>query len=301
MVILLELPSQILILGREFELLSSSEPTFSMEYYCPVNPQLNRPSDQRLKAERHGCASVLMPDGRVLIAGGQDEASTEFFDPKAKTFQPGKDMSEKRWYAAAAVLNDLAYICGGSASLLHQALSSCEHLDGTRWTGIRSMNRARGGLAMVALNGCLYAIGGYWWVDGWQPLSSVEHYQPENNSWEFVADMRMARRGLAASVLDRTIYVCGGRGPIDHYFDLANCECYNATTDQWETVAPMKNARSFFPLVTVDSRLCALGGNDDDDLTTVEMYDQENDKWSKLPKPLLTKRGTSTAVVLPDM
>ncbi len=74
MVVFSDLPSEILVLGP-----GTGDPAkFSMEYYCPVNPEVNRPSETS-KTGRKGHTSVLMPGGRILIAGGQGKASTEIF------------------------------------------------------------------------------------------------------------------------------------------------------------------------------------------------------------------------------
>ncbi len=150
MVIFSELPSEILILGQGPEYLAN----FSMEYYCPVNPGVNRLSATTPWTEWSWHASVLMPDGRILITGGKlKKRPSAFFDPKTRTFQNGTDMIETRYFPAAAVLNNLAYICGGSER-------SCERLDGNEWTRtIKSMKKGRNQFAMVAFDGCLYAMG----------------------------------------------------------------------------------------------------------------------------------------------
>lgn len=41
-----------------------------------------------------------------------------------------------------------------------------------------SLDQKRGGCGLVALNGVLYAIGGY---DGDKPLKSVEKFDPREN------------------------------------------------------------------------------------------------------------------------
>lgn len=45
----------------------------------------------------------------------------------------------------------------------------------------------------------MYIIGG---AESWNCLSSVERYNPENNTWTIVASMNVARRGAGVAVLD---------------------------------------------------------------------------------------------------
>jgi hypothetical protein len=65
-----------------------------------------------LTTARYFHTATLLPDGRVLIAGGQNDASanplssTEIYDPVAKTFTPGPDMTVGRSGHTATLLGD---------------------------------------------------------------------------------------------------------------------------------------------------------------------------------------------------
>lgn len=52
------------------------------------------------------------------------------------------------------------------------------------------MNVKREWAAVVVLNGCIYAIGGY---DGQHDLSTMEKYDPVYNFWETCASMNTSR------------------------------------------------------------------------------------------------------------
>ncbi len=72
-----------------------------------------------MMSKRFRHVSALMADGRILTAGGFDDwtskamSSTELFDPRTGQVDAGRNMTERRGSAAAAVLTDSVYVCGG--------------------------------------------------------------------------------------------------------------------------------------------------------------------------------------------
>ncbi len=76
-----------------------------------------------------------------------------------------------------------------------------------RWEARRPMPSPRGALAVVALNGKLYAIGGK--AD--QVVTANEEYDPAANVWRRRAPMPTGRDHLAAVALGKKVYVMGGR------------------------------------------------------------------------------------------
>ena len=59
---------------------------------------------------------------------------------------------------------------------------------------------------MAALDGYIYAIGGY---DGTSRLSTVERYCPKTNKWTFVAPLARATSRMFAVGLNGFLYVAG--------------------------------------------------------------------------------------------
>jgi hypothetical protein len=76
---------------------------------------------------RNGPAAAPIPDGRVLVAGGDSHASAEVFDPRTGTFSPTGSMTVPRSGAAGAPLpNGRALVVGGALS---SSLPSAEIFD----------------------------------------------------------------------------------------------------------------------------------------------------------------------------
>jgi N-acetylneuraminic acid mutarotase len=63
-------------------------------------------------------------------------------------------------------------------------------------------------LAAAALNGKIYAIGGYNSTSTY--LATTEEYNPVSNTWTTKPDMPTARYGLAAAEAMGRIYAVGG-------------------------------------------------------------------------------------------
>ena len=100
------------------------------------------------------------------------------------------------------------------------------------------MATARVNPAAAALDGKLYAMGGYS-GDG-SDLSSVERYDPATNAWEAVAPMATGRYYHAVAALDGKLYAVGG---YNNGF-LSSVERYDPAVGAWEAVAQTGTARS---------------------------------------------------------
>ncbi|VDL97571.1 unnamed protein product [Schistocephalus solidus] len=125
-----------------------------------------------------------------------------------------------------------------------------------RWEVVESMSTQRSRIAVVVLNGCLYAIGG---LDGTSRLNTVERFDPKTGVWHRVASMNYRRSALGAAVLNGRIYVCGG---YDGVASLRTCEVYNPDQNRWQVIPSMTECRSAGGVVALpDGRLFAIGGH----------------------------------------
>ena len=106
------------------------------------------------------------------------------------------------------------------------------------------------GLLVRCSNGKLYAIGG----DG---LSSVEVFDPSNDSWSAGVSLPSeVNRGTAITV-DGKIYLIGGANACQNINQVL---CFDPSTSQWSTKANMPTARNGIKLVWFENRIWAIGG-----------------------------------------
>jgi hypothetical protein len=98
------------------------EPT--AEVYDPLAGRFTLTGEMSVPRYKQGAS--LLPDGKVLIAGGSNEdgwqnkySSTEIFDPQMNTFQPGPRMKFPRYKLLSGVtpLNDGRVLVAGGAAL----------------------------------------------------------------------------------------------------------------------------------------------------------------------------------------
>src|SRR5688572_6205714 len=102
-----------------------------------------------MTARRAAHTATLLPDGRVLVAGGlsgeSSAASTELFDPATKAFANASNMSVARAAHTATLLsNGKVLIAGGYNG---DYLASAELYDpvANSFAPVRTMNVARSG------------------------------------------------------------------------------------------------------------------------------------------------------------
>jgi len=164
----------------------------------------------------------LLPDGRVLIAGGLGArggetvpvASAELYDPETAAFSPAADMSSPRTDHAAARLRDgRVLVSGGDRGTA--PLASAETFDPARgtWSRAPSLARARRGHSATLLkDGTVLVTGGERFSEGARSaLSSAERFDPGRGIWRNAGDMPCARSEQATALLpDGSVLVAGG-------------------------------------------------------------------------------------------
>lgn len=157
------------------------------------------------------------------------------------------------------------------------------------WSTISPMLVPRAELAAAAVNGKVYAIGGW----NGQYLASVEEYSPETETWSYRTPMLTARKEMEAAVVGQTVYVFGGSN--GSYLDTV--EAYDPATDSWSARAPMPTPRDRLTSAVVSGKVLVFGGYQGQALSVVEEYDPATDTWEiKPPMPAVDSEAAAAVV-----
>jgi N-acetylneuraminic acid mutarotase len=175
--------------------------------------------------------------GRLYAIGGFGASgqlgTNEEYDPATNTWRsrnPLPSTPTDFGGTNAAVVNDTIYMIGGNASGFCTSLVRAYHPATDTWSTKAPMPTPRCHLAVVALNGLIYAIGGTN-TQGSLNYTTVEVYNPATNSWTTVAPMLTGRSLLAAGVANGRIHAFGGSGGSSTH------ESYDPATNQWSAKA----------------------------------------------------------------
>jgi hypothetical protein len=172
--------------------------------------------------------ATLLPDGRVLLAGGHDwenaTATAELYDPATGTWTATGTMSRPLAGGTAALLRDgkvlvadfaLAAPCAAAHCSLVFVAELYDPVTGT-WTATESTPTPHYGRYTATLlpDGMLLVAGGAdSGSEGYFLLASAELYDPGTGSWTATATMSVARDGHTATLLHNgKVLVTGGEG-----------------------------------------------------------------------------------------
>ena len=179
------------------------------------------------------------------VGGYSGEAilgSAERYDIRTNTWEDIAPMRTPRRNVGVAVIGSLLYAVGGSNrdDGTRSNLNSMEryHPDRDEWEDMPPMHRCRGAASVTALDGRLYAVGGY---DSGQWLFEVERFDPLTNQWTVIAPMQFCRTGVAVTALKGEVYAIGGYNG-SKTVDVV--EKFNPESGSWKQVAPLKHGRS---------------------------------------------------------
>jgi hypothetical protein len=242
--------------------------------------------------------ATLLPDGKVLIAGGGGSggfgfpsfdpafATAEVYDPATKSFSPTGAMTAARFaHTATRLQNGKVLITGGFTAApvprttASDALSSAELYDPARgvFTPTGSMGTARGGhSATLLLNGKVLVAGGIVSL-GDLPYSqdasictgspdtlvtsTAELYDPATGAFTPTGGMTAIREEHTATLLaDGKVLILGGATASLGVLNTA--EIYDPATDTFTVTANMGTSRTAHAATLLpDGTVLFSGGN----------------------------------------
>ncbi len=142
------------------------------------------PTTGSLAAGRNLHTATLLPNGQVLVAGGEGSsgalASSELFDPATGTWSPTGSLANARfWHTATLLPNGQVLVAGGLDSL-GSALSSAElYTPATKtWSSAGLVNARFAHTSTLLPNGQVLTAGG----EGAGFLANAELFDPATNT-----------------------------------------------------------------------------------------------------------------------
>jgi uncharacterized delta-60 repeat protein len=216
-----------------------------------------------LSQERRLHTATLLPNGKVLVAGGVFSApgtaisSAELYDPQTGTWSATGSLHTARWFHTATLLvNGKVLVTGGVDDGVTKASSELYDPATGVWTETGILQDARYAHTETLLSdGRVLVTGG---VKDQAPIATVEIYDPAAGTWSSKPDMSTARHYHAASLLvDGRVLVTGGYAG-QH---LSSAEIYDPVANTWTSMSSMAAPRyAFGQAVLADGRVLVAGG-----------------------------------------
>jgi WD40 repeat protein len=278
-----------------------------------VKPDLSSwSSTGKLLTARSGHTATLLPDGKVLVAGGhlgnQVLATAEIYDPTTGTWAATGNMVTPRFGHTATLLPDGKVLVAGGGSAIDPSAELYDPRTGT-WsvTGTMVVRRSLQ-TATLLPNGKVLVAGGFDTttppgIGGSQQIvATAELYDPTSGTWAATGSMSTSRRDHTATLLlNGQVLVVGGyrnakpggdeRGPEG----LDTAEVYDPATGNWAATGGTP-----FPFVDAGATLLRDGTVlvEYGDIEDVELFDPGSGSWTRLVYPDIG--GFVTATLLGD-
>ena len=264
------------------------------------------------------CAGTyFLPDGRLLVAGGDPPShigafdsnvgttDSSLFDPVTETWSELPKMAYARWYPSNAMLADgTVLVFSGNDELGHEMVTVEKFDPATQtWTTLPVSANKHLGLyprTLLLPNGKILVAG---------KLHKTWMLDPATSKWSYVGDFNFGDRKEGGAVLLpglSKVLVAGGWSRADTITNTAELLNLNDPTPHWTYTNSMEHARKNENLVLLaDGTVLAVGGGDSatpygNPVKSSELFDPATETWSTLASQAANRTYHSTALLLPD-
>jgi uncharacterized protein YjbI with pentapeptide repeats len=252
-----------------------------------------------LSAARDFLTATLLPNGQVLVAGGQDASSAatnaaDLYDPTTGVSTGISGLNLGRYGHTATLLNDgTVLMVGGFINATYLGSAEIYNPGTQTFTTLgNSLNTPRAyQTATLLADGTVLIAGGF----NGSPLSSAEIYNPTAQTFTTVGPLHSARYTHAAALLPN------GKVLIASGLD-ATAELYDPVAKTFSLTGNLNTARQS-PTATLlpTGKVLVAGGlvGSVGGIATAELYDPAAGAFT-FTGSLNNARGSQTATLLPD-
>lgn len=229
-------------------------------------------------------AAAASAGGKLYVMGGFNASGASLdtiyvFDGTA--WQSGPRLPLPLDHPSAAALDGSVYIAGGHSNGRDSARAF--RLDGDHWSELAAMHFARGGHALVAVQGKLYAIGGN---SAARNIPAAEAYDPASNAWTVISSLPVPRNHVSGFVTGDSACVAGGRSPT-----TARVDCLNPSNGTWSRLPDLPQPTSGAGAVTfAGGDVVMTGGQNANETAIVDQLTRYADSQWTLPAAMMVPR-----------
>jgi hypothetical protein len=249
--------------------------------------------------------AAMLPDGKVLVAGGQTSlsssdvnlSSAEIYDPATGLWTATGSMAAARVTPTLTLLpNGKVLAAGGFDG--SNALCSAELYDPGKgaWTPTGAMHECRSSHSAVLLtngplSGHVLVAGGTAGCGGCTPnLKSAELYDPQTGQWSLTGSMQIARTvgpRYSVALSDGSAFVVGGVTCCPYTWKNS-AETFSPQTGTWTIAAGKKTHAQGAAALMKDGRVLVAGGSVGQQPTNIdtadsEIFDPTSRTWKATP------------------
>jgi hypothetical protein len=256
-----------------------------------------------------GHTATLLPNGNVLIAGGQTadwktHPGAALFDPSTNTWSATAPLQVERMNHTATWLPDGRVLVVGGTNYPTPRLASCELYDPAKGTWTRAADLPLGRkfhTATLLLDGRVLVTGGYDVVDA---IDRADLYDPATDTWQAAPPLSTPRVfHRAILLLDGRVLVAGGSSTYQTNVDyLDSAELFDPVTNAWTSTARMLSKRHYFAAERLpNGNVLVVGGQvpSQGTVATAEEYQVGDGTWRSLP-PMTKPRKQHAILALPE-
>jgi hypothetical protein len=207
----------------------------------------------------------VVVNGLVYFIGGfavgprREVDTVHIYDPATGVWSSGTPMPAGRFRGAGGVTlwDGTIYYMGGMHNRISVPWVDAYDVTTDSWTSLPDMPRARDHLAIAAVDGSVYAIGGRL-GDTTKPVAATDRYDIAQGTWTTgLAPIPRPRAGSGIVQMADELLILGGS---NNYVSLPDVDAYDISSDTWRALAPMPTARDGVQAILWQGNAFVVGG-----------------------------------------